>query len=234
MHALAHKLSATFNELFARSSFGLDAVLRMPLAIFYGVLAFSVSRALVMFVVEWPTLDVPFKGLRFASLVANAVFLFTLLSLTVLRSKPLRSLPSMNARWMAVLGTALPLMLSVVPAPELPPAVTVVSIITIGVGCGLAIYTAFWLGRSFSIAPQARALVVSGAYSIVRHPLYLCEEIAVLGVMLGHLSPMAVAIVAIHWGFQLRRIDYEEQILRETFPEYAAYAAAVPRLIPRW
>jgi protein-S-isoprenylcysteine O-methyltransferase Ste14 len=234
MHALAHKLSATFNDLIARSSFGLDAVLRMPLAIFYGVLAFSVSRALVVFVVEWPTLDVPFKGLRFASLVANAVFLFTLLSLTVLRSKPLRSLPSMNARLMAVLGTALPLMVSVVPSPELPPAVTVISIITIGVGCGLAIYTAFWLGRSFSIAPQARALVVSGAYSIVRHPLYLCEEIAVLGVMLGHFSPVAVAIVAIHWGFQLRRIDYEEQILRETFPDYAAYAAAVPRLIPRW
>jgi protein-S-isoprenylcysteine O-methyltransferase Ste14 len=234
MHALAHKLSATFNDLFARTSFGLDTVLRMPLAIFYGVLAFSVSRALIMFVVDWPTLDIPFKGLRFASLVANAVFLFTLLSLTVLRSKPLRSLPSMNARLMAVLGTALPLTLSVVPSPELPPAVTVISIITIGVGCGLAIYTAFWLGRSFSIAPQARTLVVSGAYSIVRHPLYLCEEIAVLGVMLGHFSPMAVAIVAIHWAFQLRRIDYEEQVLRETFPEYAAYAAAVPRLIPRW
>jgi protein-S-isoprenylcysteine O-methyltransferase Ste14 len=234
MHALAHQLSATFNDLFARSSFGLDTVLRMPLAIFYGVLAFGVCRTLVMFIVEWPTLDIPFKGLHFASLLANTVFLFTLFSLTVLRSKPLRSLPSMRARLMAVLGTTLPLMLSVGPALELPPAVTVVSIITIGVGCGLAIYTAFWLGRSFSIAPQARALVVSGAYSIVRHPLYLCEEVAVLGVMLGHFSPMAVAIVAVHWAFQLRRIDYEEQILRGAFPEYAAYAAAVPRLIPRW
>jgi protein-S-isoprenylcysteine O-methyltransferase Ste14 len=95
-------------------------------------------------------------------------------------------------------------------------------------------YTVSWLGRSFSIAPQARQLVVGGAYSIVRHPLYLCEEIAVLGAMLGRFSPMAVAIIAIHWAFQLRRIDYEEQILRETFPEYAQYAATVPRLIPRW
>ena len=41
-------------------------------------------------------------------------------------------------------------------------------------------------------------------------------------------------MVAIHWAFLLRRIDYEEQILRAAFPEYAAYAAAVPRLIPRW
>ncbi|HEY6256086.1 MAG TPA: isoprenylcysteine carboxylmethyltransferase family protein [Xanthobacteraceae bacterium] len=234
MLTLAQKLSATFNDLIARSSFGLDVILRMPLAIFYGVLAFSVSRGLVMFALQWETLEVPFKGLRFASLLANAVFLFTLLSLTVLRSKPIRSFANVNARMMAVLGTALPLMLSTLPAPELPPAVTVVSIITIGIGCGLAIYTAFWLGRSFSIAPQARQLVVGGAYSVVRHPLYLCEEIAVLGAMLSCFSPMAVAIVAIHWAFQLRRMDYEERILRETFPEYAEYAATVPRLIPRW
>jgi protein-S-isoprenylcysteine O-methyltransferase Ste14 len=231
---LAHKLSAAFNKLIAGSSFGLDAVLRMPLAIFYGVLALSVSRALVVFALEWRTLDVPFKELRFASLLANAVFLFTLLSLTVLRSKPVRSFPSMNARMLAVLGLALPLVLSVLPEPDLSPAVRVISIITIGIGCALSIYTALWLGRSFSIAPQARQLVVGGAYSIVRHPLYLCEEIAVLGAMLGHFSPTAVAIVAIHWAFQLRRIDYEEQILRETFPEYAQYAATVPRLIPRW
>ena len=233
---LAHvqKLSATLRDLAARSSFGTDAVLRMPLAIFYGVLAFSVGRALVAFVMQWPTLDIPYKGLRFASLLANAVFLFTLLSLTVLRSRPIRTFPNMNARVMAVLGLALPLVLSVLPEPDLPPAVTVVSIITIAIGCALSIYTASWLGRSFSIAPQARQLVVGGAYSIIRHPLYLCEEIAVVGAMLGHLSAMAVAIVAIHWAFQLRRIDDEERILRDTFPVYAQYAATVPRLIPRW
>jgi protein-S-isoprenylcysteine O-methyltransferase Ste14 len=234
MNALAYKLPATFNKLIARSSFGLDILLRVPLAIFYGVLAWSLSRAVVVFVLEWPTLDIPFKGLRFASLLATAVFVVTLLSLTVLRSKPVRSFPSFNARVMAVLGLALPLLLSVLPQPDLPPAMIAVSIITIAVGSGLSMYTAFWLGRSFSIAPQARQLVVGGAYSIVRHPLYLCEEIAVLGAMLGRFSPMAVAIVAIHWAFQLRRIDYEEQILRETFPEYAQYAATVPRLIPRW
>lgn len=234
MNVLAHKLSATFNELIARSSFGLDILLRVPLAIFYGVLAFSFSRAVVMFVLEWPTLDISFKALRFASLLATAVFVVTLLSLTVLRSKPVRSFPSLNARVMAVLGMALPMLVSVLPQPDLPPAVIAASIITIAVGSGLSMYTVSWLGRSFSIAPQARQLVVGGAYSIVRHPLYLCEEIAILGAMLGRFSPMAVAIVAIHWAFQLRRIDYEEQILRETFPEYAQYAATVPRLIPRW
>lgn len=231
---LKQKLMPLLDHLTARTSFGLDAIFRMPLAVFYGVLAFSVSRSLVMFVLEWPDLDVPFKPLRFAAILANAVFVFTLLSLTVLRSKPIRSFTTVQARLMAVLGTSLPLLLGTLPSPELPPVATVISILAISLGCGLAIWTALWLGRSFSIAPQARQLVVAGAYSVVRHPLYLCEELAVLGALLACFSPLAVAIVCIHWAFQLRRMDYEEQILRETFPEYARYAARVPRLIPRF
>jgi protein-S-isoprenylcysteine O-methyltransferase Ste14 len=230
----AQKLLAVFNSLISRSSFGVDFIFRMPLAIFYGLLAFVVSRGLVLFVLQWSTLDIPFKPLRFAALVANAVFVFTLLSLTVMRSKPIQSFTTLNARLMAVLGTCLPLSLTMLPTPELPPIVTVISIVTIGLGCGLAIWTAFWLGRSFSIAPQARQLVIGGAYALVRHPLYLCEELAVLGAMLACISPLALAIVAIHWAFQLKRMEYEERLLRATFPEYAEYAATVPRLIPRW
>jgi protein-S-isoprenylcysteine O-methyltransferase Ste14 len=230
----AQKLSVIFNSLISRSSFGTDFLYRMPLAIFFGLLAFRASRGLVMFVLQWSSLDIPFKPLRFASVLANAVFIFTLLALTVLRSKPIQSFPTPAARLAAILGTCLPLSMGLLPPAELPPIVTVVSIVMIGLGCGLSIWTAFWLGRSFSVVPQARELVIGGAYSVVRHPLYLCEELAVLGAMLAFFSPMAVAIVAIHWAFQLRRMEYEEQILSATFPEYAEYAAAVPRLIPRW
>ena len=228
------KLLAMFNFVMARSSFGIDAIFRMPSAIFFGLLAFSVVRGLVVFILQWSTLDIPYKPLRFASILANALFLFTLLSLTVLRSKPVKSSTTLSARMMAILGTCLPLSLSLLPLADLPPVVTLISIVMIGSGCGLAIWTAFWLGRSFSLAPQARQLVVGGAYAMVRHPLYLCEELAVLGAMLACFSTVAVAIVVIHWSFQLKRMELEEQILGATFPEYADYAAAVPRLIPRW
>ena len=228
------KLLAMFNSVMARSSFGIDAIFRMPSAIFFGLLAFSVVRALIAFILQWSTLDIPYKPLRFASILANALFLFTLLSLTVLRSKPVKSSTTLSARLMAILGTCLPLSLGLLPMTDLPPAVTLISIVMIGSGCGLAIWTAFWLGRSFSVAPQARQLVVGGAYAVVRHPLYLCEELAVLGAMLACFSTVAVAIVVIHWFFQLKRMELEEQVLSATFPEYADYAAAVPRLIPRW
>jgi protein-S-isoprenylcysteine O-methyltransferase Ste14 len=230
----AQKLVAIFNSLIARSSFGIDSVFRIPLAIFFGLLAFRVTHNLVLFVLNWSTLDIPFKALSFAAVLANVVFTFTLLSLTILRSKPIQSHTTPAARLAGILGTCLPLLLGMLPVPELPPMVTVISIALIGLGCGLAIWTAFWLGRSFSVVPQARELVIGGAYSVVRHPLYLCEELAVLGAMIAYFSPMAVAIVAIHWAFQLRRMEYEEQILSATFPEYAQYAATVPRLIPRW
>jgi protein-S-isoprenylcysteine O-methyltransferase Ste14 len=230
----AQTLVAIFNSLIARSSFGIDSVVRMPLAIFFGVMAFRVSHNLVLFVLNWSTLDIPFKALSFAAVLANVVFTFTLLSLTILRSKPIQSHTTPAARLASILGTCLPLSLGMLPVPDLPPLVTAVSIALIVLGCGLAIWTAFWLGRSFSVAPQARELVIGGAYSVVRHPLYLCEELAVLGAMIAYFSPLAVAIAAIHWAFQLRRMEYEEQILSATFPEYAQYAATVPRLIPRW
>jgi protein-S-isoprenylcysteine O-methyltransferase Ste14 len=190
------KLLAMFDSVMARSSFGIDAIFRMPTAIFFGLLAFNVVRSLIAFILQWSTLDIPYKPLRFAAILANALFLFTLLSLTVLRSKPVKSSTTLSARLMAILGTCLPLSLGLLPMAELPPLVTVVSIVMIGTGCGLAIWTAFWLGRSF--------------------------------------TTVAVAIVVIHWSFQLKRMELEEQVLGATFPEYADYAAAVPRLIPRF
>ena len=228
------KLLAMLNSVMARSSFGIDAIFRLPAAIFFGLMAFNVLRGLVVFVLQWPTLDIPYKPLRLAAILANALFMFTLLSLTVLRSKPLQSSTTPNARLMAILGTCLPLSLGLLPMAALPPLVTVVSIVMIFSGCGLAIWAAFWLGRSFSVAPQARRLVIGGAYSVVRHPLYLFEELAVLGAMLSCFSTVAVAIAVIYWSFQLKRMELEEQVLSATFPEYASYAATVPRLIPRW
>ena len=88
------------------------------------------------------------------------------------------------------------------------------------------------LGRSFSIFPARRSLVVRGPYALVRHPVYL-GELAMLvtaaatgGVLpaLGCLFGLLVVLIP--------RIRREERALAED-PEHARYASRVRfRLIP--
>ena len=95
--------------------------------------------------------------------------------------------------------------------------------------CVLALLS---LGRSLSILPEARKLVTEGLYRRIRHPLYLAEEIAIIGLFLQYRSWTAAAIVIVHAALQLRRMAWEEQVLGETFPEYGAYAQRTDRVIP--
>jgi protein-S-isoprenylcysteine O-methyltransferase Ste14 len=99
-------------------------------------------------------------------------------------------------------------------------------------GMGFALWGLFWLGRSISIMSEARRLVVGGPYAIVRHPLYLGEQLALVGVALQYLSSFTVALLALQFVFQLYRMGFEEEILSENFPEYADYMKRTPRLIP--
>jgi protein-S-isoprenylcysteine O-methyltransferase Ste14 len=80
------------------------------------------------------------------------------------------------------------------------------------------------LGRSFSIVPQARRLVREGPYAVVRHPLYLAEEVALLGTLLQFYSVTGLVLVLVHGVLQVRRILYEEDLLSRTFPDYEVYA----------
>jgi protein-S-isoprenylcysteine O-methyltransferase Ste14 len=88
------------------------------------------------------------------------------------------------------------------------------------------------LGRSFSLVPQARSVVQTGPYRWIKHPLYLAEEIAIVGAVLQFLNPVTVFILVVHIGIQVCRILYEEDLLRRTCPEYASYEASRWRLIP--
>jgi protein-S-isoprenylcysteine O-methyltransferase Ste14 len=89
-----------------------------------------------------------------------------------------------------------------------------------------------WLGRSFSIMAEARGLVTRGPYAIVRHPLYVAEEIAVIGMVLLNWSLLAVLLACAQWALQLRRMRHEEEVLETAFPDYASYAARTPRWLP--
>jgi protein-S-isoprenylcysteine O-methyltransferase Ste14 len=79
---------------------------------------------------------------------------------------------------------------------------------------------------------EARRLVTSGPYRFVRHPLYLAEELSVIGLFLQFASLWTAALFAVQIAFQLRRMHNEENVLTASFPEYAAYRRRTARLIP--
>lgn len=100
------------------------------------------------------------------------------------------------------------------------------------VGMIMMLVTIRHLGRSFSLMPQARSVVQTGPYRWIKHPLYLAEEIAILGIVLQYLTPVTVTIFILHICVQIYRILYEEDLLRRTCPEYSSYEASRWRLIP--
>ena len=100
------------------------------------------------------------------------------------------------------------------------------------IGMIMVLVTIRHLGRSFSLVPQARSVVQTGPYRWIKHPLYLAEEIAILGVVLQYLTPVTVIILVLHIGVQVCRILYEEDLLRRNCPEYSSYEASRWRLIP--
>ena len=100
------------------------------------------------------------------------------------------------------------------------------------IGMIMMLVTIRHLGRSFSLVPQARSVVQTGPYRWIKHPLYLAEEIAILGVVLQNLTPVTVIVLVLHIGVQVCRILYEEDLLRRNCPEYSSYEASRWRLIP--
>jgi protein-S-isoprenylcysteine O-methyltransferase Ste14 len=100
-------------------------------------------------------------------------------------------------------------------------------------GLAYSVWGLAYLRRSFSIIPEARRLVTGGPYSLSRHPVYLGEIVAAIGVNLATAGwPGALAILYFI-GCELLRIRWEEGVLARAFPnEYPTYAGRVARYVP--
>lgn len=87
---------------------------------------------------------------------------------------------------------------------------------------------ALWsLRRSFSVEPQARELVVSGPYTIARHPIYLSYILQHAGIVLSHLTYAYVLFYCIWFVMIFFRARFEERVLKVAFSDYEAYCDRV-------
>jgi len=166
------------------------------------------------------------------SQTVSLAFLGLQIVLFVIRRTPERKSQGFVPRAVAIVGSNLQLAFLAVPRVEAPLAVQLISTVLVVVGMGAAVYVGFWLGRSFSVLPQARQLVMTGPYRVIRHPLYLTEQIATFGIMLQYAQPWSLLIALASLTAQFPRMHYEEQILSETFPPYHAYMQRTARFVP--
>src|SRR5450759_4670139 len=144
-----------------------------------------------------------------------------------------RQAAGIEPRISALLGTFFLNILATLPRAELAPISLAISSVLVIAGMAASFMVLRWLGKAFSIMAEARQLITHGPYAFVRHPLYICEEMAAIGVFMQFRSPVALIILMAHAFFQFRRMLNEERILKTTFAEYESYAERTPRLIPR-
>ena len=181
------------------------------------------------------TVGRPDSGLVIAALarVSQWMFVALLAILPIFRLRPIAKSVRILPRLVALLTVCMPplfMLFDRAPADLVLNSVSVVLGVTANV---FAVVTVSFLGRSLSVMPEARRLVTSGPYALVRHPLYLCEITGVVAICLQYRSLSATALFALIVTLQVARALWEESVLVRAFPEFSAYRSHTPFLIPR-
>jgi len=164
--------------------------------------------------------------------LSTIIFLLLMAMAVILRTRPSARASGLEPRISALVGTFLIYGIVLFPRREFALSLEAISTVLVMIGNIGSVVALSKLGRSFSIMAETRRLVTTGPYRFVRHPLYLAEEIAMVGVFMQFTSVWTVLLLAAQIAFQLRRIHNEETVLAASFPEYAAYSQTTARLIP--
>jgi protein-S-isoprenylcysteine O-methyltransferase Ste14 len=171
-------------------------------------------------------------AVNMAMRLSTIAFLLLLGASVVLRARPTGKARGLQPRIAAFVGAFLVYAIPFFPRRELSVTAEMVSTLLVLLGSAAALVALVRLGSSFSMMAEARRLVTSGPYRFVRHPLYLAEELAIIGISMQFFSLSTALVLAVQIAFQLRRMYNEEAVLAETFPEYAAYQQRTARLLP--
>lgn len=210
----------------------LDLVTRILPSAFYLIVLVQKLNEGYVFIVNGQASP---SGKFFAEVVSRSstiLFLGLLTILFIIRLEPIKKAKGILPRVLAVAGTFTMTLVTIFPRANLSLTQTVIASLLSLVGTGLSLFALAHLGRSFSIMAEARRLVTSGPYRIVRHPLYVFESMASLGILFQFFSFYSVLIYLAHCFLQFQRMKNEEAVLEEVFPEYQTYKSTTARVIP--
>jgi protein-S-isoprenylcysteine O-methyltransferase Ste14 len=206
-----------------------DVLAASPLILFYILSLFGLTpqfKAALALRPGW------FCALQLAVLASDICYFTLVIALVLLRRMPVAKSQGVWPRIVALLGANLLIAVALLPKVSLSVPMAALAATFTGGGTLMELVILFWLGRSFTILPEARRLVTRGPYRYIRHPLYLVSIIASVGAMIQFEQPWAFLIVLAANVLQVARIHYEEQVLQGAFPEYREYSAGTWRLIP--
>jgi len=211
-----------------------DFFLRVVLGLYFGWNGLSAADMQIRSVFNEGFEALPLSRLlEILSDMTGTLFMLSVAILMVTRRRRVAASAGFYPRMVAMLGSFLfAFLVPFLTKQALPPALNLFSISLMLAGSVLAATVLMFLGRSFSIFPEAGRLVVTGPYRFVRHPLYATEFIALFGLALQYRPWPAMAAFLIQLYFLAERIRIEEEILQKTFPEYKIYAARVELLLP--
>lgn len=164
--------------------------------------------------------------------ITTILFLSLAILLVIIRLPPVRNAKGFLPKVAGTVGCLLPFCFLMLPHVTPTPCIAIFSSAAVFLGMLASIVSLCWLGRSFSILPQARSLVMDGPYRYVRHPLYLAELCVVFGRICELEQPWPLIAMLAATASQFWRMHYEEQVLMEAFPSYHEYASRTARLIP--
>lgn len=210
-----------------------DLLAAAPIVAWFGFCAYHQVPALIAQLGQMQ--DVTPDSLFIASLsakFASIIFIIVLGTMLIVRHTPLAKCSGALPRIAAIGGTYLGVGMVLQHPTALSAELHLVSILLILGGTVFSLYSISQLGRSISMLPEARRLVTSGPYATIRHPLYLGEAVALIGLTLQYFSAWSLLILIVQTAFQLERMKNEERVLASAFPGYSDYMKHTARVIP--
>ncbi len=160
------------------------------------------------------------------------IYLMIASFILLIANKPRRKYSKIGPTLISLLASLLPYLLIFAPEQTLLRVPIFIPLLLMFLGAIISTIGLLSLRKNFSITPEVRGLVVSGLYSLVRHPMYLGSFISIGGFVILRLNIFSLIVYVVWLMIQVWRTRLEEQLLIKEYPDYKKYMKKTSAFLP--